>query len=72
MRNLIFRLKFKKGQAALEYLLMLGLLTVIALTAFHTMVPTAVRLTNGHYLQAAGDIVNGVSSTGAGVGGPFP
>ena len=64
------RLSDIRGQTALEYLILLGLMTVIALTAFRTMIPTAVQQTNGHFGVAAQNIVGNVPITD--IEGPFP
>jgi len=69
MKNITFR-RLLDGQAAMEYLILLGLMTVIALTAFRTMVPTAVQETTGHFEIASTNIVGDLPTTHT--GGPFP
>ena len=54
----------------MEYLIVLGLLTVIALTAFRTLLPNAVEETDGHFREAAVNIVGNTATTG--INGPFP
>ena len=41
----------------MEYLILLGIMTVIALTAFQTLLPNVVVRTNGHFNVAAANIV---------------
>jgi Flp pilus assembly pilin Flp len=60
----------RAGQTAMEYLILLGIMTVIALTAFQTLVPDAVSRTNGHFNVAAANIVGGLPQTS--IGGPWP
>lgn len=62
--------KRNQGQAAMEYLLSLGALVVVALIAFRTLVPTAVMETNGHFTGGAINIVGDAPK--ANVGGPWP
>lgn len=51
------------GQVAMEYLIVLGLLTVIALTAFRTLVPSSVQETSGHFRAAGQNIVGDLPKT---------
>ncbi len=69
MRKIPFQ-KNVDGQAAMEYLIVLGLMTVIALTAFRTMVPTALEKTKGHFNAAAVNIIGDLPDSHA--GGPWP
>ncbi len=66
------RLKYSAhaGQAAMEYLLMLGVMVVIALTAFRTMIPAAVNETEGHFNLSVTNIIGNVARTS--ISGPFP
>ena len=64
------RLFYRTGQTAMEYLILLGIMTVIALTAFKTLVPDAVSYTNGHFNIAAGNIVGEPPKVN--IGGPWP
>lgn len=67
MKNRLF---YRAGQTAMEYLILLGIMTVIALTAFQTLVPDAVSRTNGHFNVAAVNIVGDLPQTS--IGGPWP
>ncbi len=54
----------------MEYLILLGLMTVIALTAFRTMLPAALSEVNGHFTIAATNIVGNQAQTS--MTGPWP
>lgn len=71
-RGLLSRdnMDFKAGQSALEYLLLLGVMVVIALTAFRVMLPDAFIRTNGHFSNASTQIIGHLPKTYR--GGPFP
>ncbi len=62
----------KSGQSAMEYLLLLGVMVVIALSAFHnnTMLSEVFIRTNGHFVNASAAIVGNIANPS--VGGPFP
>lgn len=67
VRNRPFR---RSGQTAMEYLIILGIMTVIALTAFRTLVPDAVSYTNGHFNVAVINIAG--EQPQVSIGGPWP
>ncbi len=56
----------------MEYLLLLGVMVVIALSAFHnnTMLSEVFIRTNGHFVNASAAIVGNIANPS--VGGPFP
>lgn len=64
------KLSLQKAQTAMEYLILLGLMTVIALTAFRTMLPAALSEVNGHFTIAATNIVGNQAQTS--MTGPWP
>lgn len=60
------------GQTAIEYLLVLGIMVVIALTAMRNLLPQAYIKTNQHFNIAMTNLVGPAPDSLAGVGGPFP
>ncbi len=56
----------------MEYLLLLGIMVVIALTAFRNLLPQAFIQTNAHFDIAATNIIGPVPTRGAHMAGPFP
>lgn len=63
---------FGAGQTAMEYLLLLGIMVVIALTAFRNLLPQAYIKTNQHFNIALINLAGPPPSSFAGLGGPFP
>ncbi len=60
----------RSGQTAMEYLLLLAVMVVLALTAFRTMLPEVFYRTNGHVGNAITNMVGDVPKTS--IIGPFP
>ena len=58
------------AQAAIEYLILLGVMVVIALTAFRTMVPSAQQETNLAFAAASANIIGNAAITSK--NGPWP
>jgi len=60
----------KSAQAAMEYLILLAVMVVIALTAFRTLVPGAQSETNQAFIGASANIIGNVAKTS--IDGPWP
>ena len=58
------------GQTAIEYLLLLSVMVILALTAFRTMLPEVLVKTNGHFGNAVTNMVGDLPASS--VNGPFP
>ncbi len=56
----------------MEYLLLLGIMVVIALTAFRTLLPQAFLQTNAHFDISVVNIIGNQSAPNAHMVGPFP
>lgn len=72
MKKLIRRKATRQGtgQTAMEYLLLLATMTIIALVATRNMLPDAVQQVNGHFNLALTNFVGSAPKTS--MTGPFP
>jgi hypothetical protein len=59
------------AQAAMEYLILLGVMVVIALTAFRTLVPGAQSETNQAFTSASANIIGPNAELKTSVGSPW-
>jgi hypothetical protein len=60
----------QSAQTAIEYLLLLSVMVILALTAFRTMLPEVFYRTNGHVGNAISNMVGEIPQTGE--SGPYP
>ena len=58
------------GQAAMEYLILLGVMTIIALLAFKNLLPLSIVETNSRFTEASKNIIGNAAKTTR--DGPFP
>lgn len=64
------KVNFQAGQTVMEYLLLLAVMAVLALTAFHTMLPEVYIKTNGHFSNVVTNMVGDLPNPSE--TGPFP